>query len=152
MSQYFHTGYLMSYPQIRIDDSSNDRLLPFHQELYGQISKDCLTAWCPLENVNIQNGAIQFIPGTHLSEIEHQFYPEINNYHGISKNYHIDTENIHYAEIKAGDALIFHPLLVHGSTPNKTSKVRYTLVSRFNPIDKIPYLENENEPLFIQQK
>ena len=36
--------------QMRIDDPSNDRMLPMHQER-GQISHRTLTAWCPLIDI-----------------------------------------------------------------------------------------------------
>ena len=41
-----------------------------------------------------------------------------------------------------------HSAVVHCGYPNKTKgHVRITITERFNPLQKIPFLRNENAPL-----
>ena len=52
LKSYFNEEFFVDLPQIRIDDNENSFLLPPHQELYGQISKDIITLWAPLSKVS----------------------------------------------------------------------------------------------------
>jgi len=47
-----------------------------------------------------------------------------------------------YVELKAGDALFFHPNLLHRSADNTSDTARWSLISVYNRADNIPY----NEP------
>ena len=47
-----------------------------------------------------------------------------------------------YVELKAGDALFFHPNLLHRSEANLSDKARWSLISVYNRSDNIPF----NEP------
>jgi len=49
---------LVDFPQVRIDDPMNNRLLPLHQEGYGQISDNVVTAWIPLQDVDPEVGTL----------------------------------------------------------------------------------------------
>jgi hypothetical protein len=147
----FSGPLLVDHPQIRVDDNSNDRLLPFHQEGVGQISSKCITVWAPMMDLRPENGALRYIPKSHLQGyVKYRFYPELNNYHGIREEY-IDESKIKYACLKKGDVMIFDPCLFHGSTPNKTEETRWTFVTRFNSVEGVDYLNDENAPMRIEQ-
>ena len=51
-------------PQVRIDHPKENLNLPQHQEL-NQLSKDVITFWIPLVNINKKTGGIFFRPKTH---------------------------------------------------------------------------------------
>jgi phytanoyl-CoA hydroxylase len=143
--------FLIDRVQLRVDDASNDRLLPLHQEVYGQISWDCLNAWVPLVPVSNNRGALRVLPGSHRAgHVRHRFYREFNDSHGICEG-EIDERGVVSPAMASGDAVIFHPLLVHGSGINTGDSTRWTLVARYNPVQRIPYLEGEDNPLHIQQ-
>jgi len=144
--------FLIDRVQIRIDDESNDRLLPLHQEVYGQISWRCINAWVPLVSVTPQSGALRIVPGSHTAgHLAHRFYSELNNAHGVNEE-NINIKDIVTPSLDAGDAVIFHPFLVHGSGTNAGDKTRWTMVARYNPIEQIPYLEDPGMPLYIEQQ
>jgi ectoine hydroxylase-related dioxygenase (phytanoyl-CoA dioxygenase family) len=75
----------------------------------------------------------------------------MNNAHGISDG-QVDTSNLIAPSLDAGDAVVFHPLLVHGSGENSDGAIRWTMVARYNPLRCIPYLEGENSTLYIEQQ
>jgi ectoine hydroxylase-related dioxygenase (phytanoyl-CoA dioxygenase family) len=146
------TPMLVDGTQVRIDDKGDDRLLPFHQEVFGQISAFCITAWIPLVDVDEENGAMRVIPESHkLGKLEHGFYPQYNNYHGVKEGL-FDPRAAVYVSLRKGDAVLFHPLLVHGSSPNRNDSIRWTFVSRYNSIRQVPYLALDTAPLRIEQK
>ena len=138
--------------QVRIDDQTDDRLLPLHQEVYGQISYDCFNLWVPLVPVTPENGTLRVLPGSHkLGALKHRFFAEFNNAHGLCEG-QIDESEIITPSLDAGDAILFHPFLVHGSGSNQSGSIRWTMVARYNPVQRIPYLENANNSLYIKQK
>ena len=107
--------FFLDYPQIRADDNKNSFLLPMHQEIFGQMSKSLVTLWCPLTNVSKYNGTLNLIPGSHKDGVlKHTFY-KVNGkkYHGVQKT--LFDEKIISLKLKAGDAVLFDPYLIHGS-------------------------------------
>jgi len=144
--------YFIDYPQIRADDMSNSRMLPMHQELYGQLSHNLITLWLPLTDVSKKNGTICIIKKSHtLGPLKHRFY-YLNGspYHGVEKKF-IKNKNFSYLNIKAGDAVLFGPNLIHGTSKNNSNKIRWTYVARFNGISGISYLKNKKSSLRISQ-
>ena len=153
LKNYFQEKYFLDLPQIRIDDKSNNHMLPMHQEIYGQISSNLLTLWAPLTAVSKKNGTLAIIEGSHLHGLlKHQYY-KINKhkYHGVVKSF-LKGKKISYLTMSAGDAVLFHPYLVHGTGKNYTSKIRWTFVARYNGISGVEYLNNTKHPLRIRQQ
>ena len=137
---------ILDHMQVRIDDASNDRLLPMHQEIFGQFSPDCITAWIPLKDVRREFGALRVVKGSHKNgEVNHRF---IGGYHGIDVD--VKDEEITYVEVNAGDAVLFDPLLFHGSSANTQDVIRWTLTLRYNST-RIPYIQNLESPMIIPQ-
>ena len=126
--------------QIRIDDPSNDRLLNMHQEL-NQKSLINITTWIPLQDIlDKKIGGIQVAPGSHKNGfIEHQESgPNYNKYLGLN-NHEMKKLKIKGVPVflKAGDVLMFHPLLAHGSIPNKSNHIRWTSIARYNSFNNL---------------
>jgi ectoine hydroxylase-related dioxygenase (phytanoyl-CoA dioxygenase family) len=90
-----------------------------------------------------ENGCLQVIKETHkMGRIEHGFSGEQV---GASARYvelALKTKELVYVELKAGDALFFHPNLLHRSEANLSDKPRWSLISVYNRAENIPY----NEP------
>lgn len=136
--------------QIRVDDPSNDRNLPFHQEMFGQLSELCATVWSPLVDADGHSGALRIVPGSHRAGLlPHAFHGGLR-YHGVAPGVVRDAD-VRVVEAEAGDAVVFHPLLVHASGPNHTSRVRWTVTCRFNSLSRVPYLTREDAPSHIPQ-
>lgn len=96
-----------------------------------------------ITDANKANGCLQVIGGSHkMGRIEHGFSGEQV---GASQHYVVlalKTLELVYVEIKAGDALIFHPNLLHRSEANLSDKPRWSLISVYNRSANVPY----NEP------
>ena len=132
--------------QMRIDDPSNDRMLPMHQER-GQISHRTLTAWCPLIDITESSGGIQIVPASHkLGDLEVYTYDSNMNYTGVHPKY---LQNVKKIFMGKGDILIFHWDLIHGTFISSEKKARWTVVGRYNSSKQAPYLTDVEAPLNI---
>ncbi len=96
-----------------------------------------------ITEANKGNGCLQVIKGTHkMGRVEHGFAGEQV---GASQHYVdlvLKTRELVYVEIEPGDALYFHPNLLHRSEANLSDKPRWSLISVYNRSGNIPY----NEP------
>ena len=55
-----------------------------------------------------------------------------------------------YIKLNAGDAVIFHNYLFHGTLPNQNQKkIRWVYLVRFNSIKKTPYIKSSENKLTI---
>lgn len=107
-----------------------------HQDNYFLQShpETCIAAWIAVDDCDAENGALGVVPGTHHYEIEcpeeadaAESFTTIT----VSIPAHLRVEQ---TEMKAGDMLIFHGSLVHGSKPNtSTDRFRRSLIFHYIP-------------------
>jgi phytanoyl-CoA hydroxylase len=95
-------------------------ILPWHQdggEGWGLDRDPLATVWTALDPATIANGCVQIIPGSHklglLSKRGHTLSPE-------HVEQHCPDSKIVYLELKPGEVVLLHNLLVHRSDVNKT--------------------------------
>jgi len=91
-----------------------------------------------MEKVNRENGCLVAIPGSHKGKLLDHGYPEwegpINSlYHGV-KGMAENVERV-YVEMSAGDTILFHPLLIHGSGANRTKGYRKAISCHYASSD-----------------
>ena len=90
-----------------------------------------LTCWCGLDDSTKENGCLQYIPGSHQWGLLPK--PVIaGELQGI-KDFLTDEQkkqfgHPQFAEVKAGEAIFHHPLTLHGSGANTSSKPRRAFV------------------------
>ncbi|SHE44096.1 phytanoyl-CoA dioxygenase family protein [Chryseobacterium takakiae] len=96
-----------------------------------------------ITDANKDNGCLQVIKGTHkMGRVEHGFSGEQV---GASQHYvdlALESMEHIYVELKAGDALFFHPNLLHRSEANTSDFPRWSLISCYNRASNVPH----NEP------
>jgi len=155
IKKFYNTEVVFSgRPAIHVHDDMNDRLLDPHQET-NQFARDTMGFWVPLYNTNKNNGGIVIYKNSH----KHGYFKHtLGNSHAgkksWTKNYtHISAKIAKKFErvelnVKAGSAVFFLSSLVHCGYPNKKrGSVRITVTERYNPLQKIPFLRDENAPL-----
>ena len=74
---------------------------------------------------------------------------EHNNFCNHKQDCIIDDTQIISSNLKAGDGIIFDGMLMHGSNPNKSKNIRWTLISRYNSLQGIPYLKDKKAQMHI---
>ena len=89
-----------------------------------------LTCWCGLDDSTIENGCLQYVPGSQRwglldkPELAGDMM-EIVNY--LSREQRKEFNPVH-VETKAGEAIFHHSLTLHGSSENKSDKPRRAFV------------------------
>ena len=91
-----------------------------------------------MEHIDGENGCLVAIPGSHRDSILYQHvYPEWEG--GVNKAYHgirgIDESKKVELHMEKGDTVFFHPLLIHGSGPNKTDHFRKAISCHYASSD-----------------
>lgn len=138
--------------QIRIDQFKDSYWLPQHQEL-GQISTRLVLFWIPLVDTNHKMGGLSIRPKSH----ENGFikYEGCNKeakeagpgrqkiLNKLFKKKKLSKYKSKFIKLKAGDAVIFHNYLFHGTLKNMNkNKGRWVYISRYNSPKKTPFLNN----------
>jgi phytanoyl-CoA hydroxylase len=115
---------------------------PLHQDLWYfpfRPADRIVASWTAMQRVDVTNGCLWVIPGSHRSELMQHGYPkwEAANkaYHGVLKlGDHIDCAS-HPSAIpvimEKGDTVFFHPLLLHGSGKNNSDGMRASISAHF---------------------
>ena len=106
-----------------------------------------LTCWCGLDDSTKENGCLQYIPGSHLWGLLPK--PVIaGELQGIKDFLNPEQkkqfEKPFFAEVKAGEAIFHHPLTLHGSGANTSSKPRRAFVIN---VFKDGVVSDSDEPL-----
>jgi phytanoyl-CoA hydroxylase len=102
----------------------------WHQDRrYWRFSDDNLiSVWLALDDEYSQNGVLEFIPGSHVLEYETNQFDE--------KEYFLEENATNQAliakktstDLKKGDVVIFHSLLLHRANKNSTDKPKISFV------------------------
>ena len=115
----------------------NEKLttLPWHQDsaYMPETEKDThLTVWLPLVDVKLENGPLQFLPGSHTSGLQtyHRVPGEAFAVPVLSPT-SSDT-NIDTLEMQKGDLLVFNNLVFHRSLVNHSDSIRWSTDFRFS--------------------
>jgi ectoine hydroxylase len=121
----------------------------YHQDIVywkdrGYPRDEMVSCMIFLENHNINNAALNIIPGTHkYGYIDHEPFININ---GLSKRMipPIELNQLHekhgliIIDAKPGDALFFHTSLVHGSSHNISPHGRMVVLAQMNTVGNEP--------------
>lgn len=116
--------------------------VPWHQDISYWPIEECsaVTLWIALDRIGPENGAMIVVPGSHTSAehlpvqfrdaatFMHQYRPDVPEL-----TQHPEREGhrtVSYA-LNPGQAGFHHPLLWHGSTPNRSADTRVAYVLRY---------------------
>jgi len=89
-----------------------------------------LTCWCGLDDSTVENGCVQYVPGSHRWGLLDK--PDLaGNMMGIM-DYLTPEQQEQFkpvpVEVKAGEGIFHHPLTLHGSGENKSDRPRRAFV------------------------
>ncbi len=120
------------------------KAVSFHQDAsyWGLTPAKTVTVWLALDDTDEDNGAMQFLPGSHKvghipwkeSSEESVLNQQIKDISMFDKPF---SNNL-----KAGEYSLHSSLLVHGSPKNQSSRRRCGLTIRYAPQDVVPLSPN----------
>lgn len=104
--------------------------------------RQLISVMVALTPANKQNGCLQVIKGTHkLGRLNHGFAGEQVGADMVMVNNALKTMELVYCELEAGDALFFHPNLLHRSEANLSDYPRWSIISCYNAQSNPAYNE-----------
>lgn len=124
---------------MRMDNPEEDRFLTqLHQDYVTQLcSQRGAVFWSPLRYTTLEMGPVRIYPGSHREGI----FP-IEKKSGGSAGLviaHEDALRHRFAgmtpEVAVGDCTIIDYMLLHESTPNRSDRTRWSMISRFFDMD-----------------
>lgn len=102
---------------------------PWHQDigLWLDTNSDAVNAWLAVDPATKENGCLQFIPGTHRTDvITHVKYPD--QVHGELPRKLVERtiaeHGVKHIELAPGDCVVWHSHLWHFSPPNTSDQRR----------------------------
>lgn len=134
---------LMGCCNMRLDKPGDSaHLFAWHQDsVYLLGSFNAVTAWVPLQDVNLTNGTIQVIPGSHhrgivpfkriSNKVIAPYVPFLQRDICLADEI---RENPITIEAKRGDIVVFKQMLLHRSTPNLGNQIRWTTQLRITDL------------------
>ena len=120
------------------------KAVSFHQDAsyWGLTPAKTVTVWLALDDTDEENGAMQFLPGSH--KVGHIPWKESSEESVLNQQ----IEDISVFEqpfsnnLKAGEFSLHSSLLVHGSPKNQSSRRRCGLTIRYAPQEVVPLSSN----------
>jgi ectoine hydroxylase-related dioxygenase (phytanoyl-CoA dioxygenase family) len=95
-----------------------------------------------LTHANKENGCLQVIRGSHkLGRVNHGFAGEQVGADMVMVNNALQTMELVYTELEAGDALFFHSNLLHRSEANLSEYPRWSIISCYSSQSNLAYNE-----------
>ncbi len=116
--------------------------VPCHQDIaYSKTNPYQFSLWLALQDVNLADGTLEFLPGSQLEAIT----PAIDFWQpNFEDKIHASShwqENFVSVPVKAGDIIAFDSRIWHRSGKNQSNHYRFALVSRWRAIDYVPPLD-----------
>ena len=103
-----------------------------------------VSCWLTLDDVDVRNGAMQFLPGTHFRSQEHERLADNNALLDLSDQ--VDDSKAVVVPLPAGGVTLHHCQTLHYTAPNETDRQRRAFAIHFmNPgtrsLREMKYLE-----------
>ena len=116
------------------------KAVSFHQDAsyWGLTPAKTVTVWLALDDTDEDNGAMQFLPGSH--KVGHIPWKESSEESVLNQQIKdISVFDKPFSNnLKAGEYSLHSSLLVHGSPKNQSSRRRCGLTIRYAPQDVVP--------------
>lgn len=119
---------------------------PWHQDeafFPKYTNYQSLTIWMPLQAVNIANGCLDFIPGSHLGPLlPHHRLNHDPRIHGLEAE-GVDASQRVTCPVPAGGATIHHQRTLHHADPNRSDEPRRAYALGFGVRSRATTLRTE---------
>jgi hypothetical protein len=130
-----HWGHMISKPPGR------DNPAPWHQdEAYWEPTHryQAVGAWMPLDDVDVDNGCLWFIPGSHTGEVlGHRRIDDNPDIALLELTEPIDVSTAVPVPMRAGGASFHHPRMLHHSRPNISGGPRRAYANEFQTLPEL---------------
>lgn len=141
---HFYSRYFAKQP-------FDGREVPWHQDAvyYPLDPVEFCTIWIALDDADASNGCLRVIPGSHAGDLQ-PIEPTANTESILKRLMDQSLANEGDARelvVQAGDCIVIHPRIIHGSRANTSARWRRGLAVRYIPTNvRILWEELYGEP------
>jgi hypothetical protein len=118
----------------------NGRATAWHQDEAYTLDPALVTAhfWVPMQDVSVEMGCMQFIPGSHRERIRrHHRLERLRHAHALETD-DVDASRAVACPLRAGDVTVHFPRTLHYTGPNLTAIPRLAWSLEFGPRRGLP--------------
>lgn len=119
----------------------NGRATAWHQDEAYTLDPTLVTAhfWVPVQDVSVEMGCMQFIPGSHRERVRpHQRLERLRHAHALETT-NVDATRAVACPLRAGDVTVHFPRTLHYTGPNLTAVPRLAWSLEFGPRRGLPF-------------
>ena len=112
----------------------------WHQDIrYWHYENDTLlSVWLSLGDEYLENGLLEFIPGSHKMNFSPEQFDERSSFRdGLPQNQKIISQRVHF-NLKKGDIVLFHAKTLHYAHQNETDTAKISFVYSLRGISNNP--------------
>lgn len=130
-SQIFKDNFYLYESSLVYKPPGKRNEVPFHQDFMDRSNEPFkIIVWVALTDVTAENGALKIVPGSHKKGFKEYVKIEGEAHHTRLKGWESFDENSKIVEMKKGDVLFFHNMVIHGSDRTHSKKDR--LAARYS--------------------
>lgn len=139
VSNFIGTEVVLAKMNIISKSAYADNPVPCHQDIsYSREKPYQFSLWLALQNVDISDGVLEFLPKSHLGKI----FPAIDFWQvNYSDQMYLSNDwqqNSIAVPVQSGDAIAFDSRIWHRSAKNTSGSNRFALVTRWSSIGYQP--------------
>jgi ectoine hydroxylase-related dioxygenase (phytanoyl-CoA dioxygenase family) len=127
-------GDLQSWGHMIHKPAHHGEQIPWHQdEAYWDPDQayQAVGTWMPLDDVDLENGCMCFLPGSHLGDVlPHRHINDDPAVHGLVTD-DADPSRMVVMPLRAGGATFHHPRTLHHTPPNRSDRQRRAVATEF---------------------
>ena len=119
----------------------NGRATAWHQDEAYTLDPRLVSAhfWVPVQDVSLEMGCMQFIPGSHREKLRpHHRLEYLRHAHALETD-QVDTSRAVACPLRMGDVTVHVPRTLHYTGPNLTAMPRLAWSLEFGPRRSLPF-------------
>lgn len=128
-----HNSIMTKLPQV-------SSITTWHQDIrYWHFENDnLLSVWLSLGDENLENGLLEFIPGTHKMNFSSEQFDKNSGFRDdLPENQAIIAKRVHF-ELTKGDVVLFHAKTLHYANKNSSDAPKISFVYSLRGISNKP--------------
>lgn len=102
----------------------------WHQDIryWSYENDELLSVWLSLGDEYLENGLLEFIPGSHKINFKAEQFDERSSFRDdLAENQELISKRVHY-NLEKGDIVLFHAKTLHYAHQNETDKAKISFV------------------------
>lgn len=140
-------GYKLFYSNLLYKKPAADSAMILHSDwsITDELQYTPMQIWIPLVDVNPENGTLAALLGSHKLTLPYRGYGVDEYYMEYQPGL---MDQLTYFTVNKGDAVFYHPGILHYSPPNKSATPRLAMLVSLYPAAMEPVLYYQTKSIF----